>query len=103
MDEGVASHNANDVMMFRTQLNSLGKRVVIDNKVVLEAEKARDELHNQIEQIEQRLHPKRPHTDERRVRHVCSCFVLTQSVGARNVHVCVVEDTDPSPVDRISW
>ena len=38
---------------------SLGERDVIANKAALEAEKARDELHNQIDQIEQRLHPKR--------------------------------------------
>ncbi len=25
------------------------------------------------------------------------------AVGARHARVCVVEDTDPSPVDRISW
>ena len=59
MDEGAASRNANDVLMLRAQLKSLGERAVIANKVALEAEKARDELHNQIEQIEQRLHPKR--------------------------------------------
>ncbi len=29
------------------------------NKATLEAEKVRDELQNEIEQIEQRLHPKR--------------------------------------------
>ena len=64
VDEGAASRNANDVLMLRAQLNSLGERAVIANKVALEAEKARDELHNQIEQIEQRLHPKRPRTDD---------------------------------------
>jgi hypothetical protein len=25
------------------------------------------------------------------------------AVGVHHAHVCVVEDTDPSPVDRISW
>jgi len=64
VDEGAASRNANDVLMLRAQLNSLGERAVIANKVALEAEKARDELHNQIEQIEQRLHPKRARTDD---------------------------------------
>jgi hypothetical protein len=24
-------------------------------------------------------------------------------VGAHHPHVCVVEDTDPTPVDQISW
>jgi hypothetical protein len=64
VDEGAASRNANDVLMLRAKLNSLGERAVITNKVVLEAEKARDELHNQIEQIEQRLHPKRARTHD---------------------------------------
>ena len=34
------------------------------NKAALEAEKARDELHNQIEQIEEQLHPKRARTHD---------------------------------------
>jgi hypothetical protein len=59
VDEGAASRIANDVLMLRAQLKSLGERTVIANKVALEAEKARDERHNQVEQIEQRLHPKR--------------------------------------------
>jgi hypothetical protein len=58
VDEGAASRNANDVLMLRAQLKSLGQRAVIANKAALEAEKPRDKLHNQIEQIEQRLHPK---------------------------------------------
>ena len=33
-------------------------------KVTRETETARDELHNQIEQIEQCLYPKRAHTDD---------------------------------------
>ncbi len=64
MDEGAASRNANDVLMLRAQLKSLGERSVIVNKAVLETEKSRDELHNQIEQIEQRLKPKRALTDD---------------------------------------
>jgi len=52
------------MLMFRTQLKSLGELVVIVNKSALEEEKSRDELHNQIEQIEQRLHPKRPHSHD---------------------------------------
>ena len=43
--------------MLRAQLKSLGERAVIANKAALEAEKARDELHNQIEHIEEQLHP----------------------------------------------
>ena len=34
------------------------------NKAVLETEKERDELHNQIEQIEEQLHPKRARTHD---------------------------------------
>ena len=64
VDEGAASRNANDVLMLRAQLKSLGERAVIANKAALEAEKTRDELHNQIEQIEQRLQPKRARTDD---------------------------------------
>jgi hypothetical protein len=50
--------------MLRAQLKSLGQRAVIDNKAALEAEKARDELHNQIEHIEEQMHPKRVRTDD---------------------------------------
>jgi hypothetical protein len=53
VDEGTASHNVNDVLMLRAQLKSLVENDVISNKAALEAEKTRDELHNQIEQIEQ--------------------------------------------------
>ncbi len=62
MDEGAASRNGNDVLMLRAQLKSLVEHTVITNKVALETEKVRDELYNQIEQIEQRLHPKRAHS-----------------------------------------
>jgi hypothetical protein len=44
VDKGAASRNANDVLMLRAQLNSSGERTVIVKKVVLETEKARDEL-----------------------------------------------------------
>ncbi len=64
VDEAAASLNANDVLMLRAQLKSLGERVVIANKTSLEAEKARDELHNQIEHIEEQLHPKRTRTHD---------------------------------------
>jgi hypothetical protein len=59
VDEGAVSCNATDVVKLRAQLKSLGEHVVITNKVALETEKARDDLQNQIEQIEQRMHPKR--------------------------------------------
>ena len=35
------------------------QHVVEVNKTALETEKERDELHNQIEQIEEQLHPKK--------------------------------------------
>ncbi len=63
-DEGAASRNANDVLMLRAQVKSLGERAVIANKVALEAEKTRDELHNQIEHIEEQLYPKRARTHD---------------------------------------
>jgi hypothetical protein len=57
----------------------------------LEAEKERDELHNQIEQIEEQVHPKRARTHD----------------AAGDAHEMLAEvenwDTDSSPVDRISW
>ena len=40
------------------------QRAAEANKAALEAEKERDELHNQIEQIEEQLHPKRARTDD---------------------------------------
>ncbi len=40
------------------------QRAAEANKAALEADKERDELHNQIEQIEEQLHPKRARTDD---------------------------------------
>ena len=40
------------------------QRAAEANKSALEAEKERDELHNQIEQIEEQLHPKRARTHD---------------------------------------
>ena len=40
------------------------QRAAEANKAALEAEKERDELHNQIEQIEEQLHPKRARTQD---------------------------------------
>jgi hypothetical protein len=39
VDEGASSLNANDVLMLRAQLKSLGEHTVIANKAALEAEK----------------------------------------------------------------
>jgi hypothetical protein len=63
-DEGAASLNATEVLMLNTRLKMIQERAAQANKAALEAEKERDELHNPIEQIEQRLHPKRARSHE---------------------------------------
>ena len=50
--------------MLLTKPKIIQEHVAQSNKTVMETEKGRDELHNQIEQIEQRLHPKRVHTHD---------------------------------------
>ena len=62
-DESGVSLNATEVLMLHTKLKIIPKRASQANKAALEVEKARTELYNQIEQIEQWLHPKRAHTD----------------------------------------
>jgi hypothetical protein len=62
-DEAAASLNANDVLILHRRFKMIQKRAAEANKAALEAEKERDELHNQIEQIEEQLHPKRARTD----------------------------------------
>jgi hypothetical protein len=52
VDEGVVSRNANDVLILRTQLNSLEEHTVIANKSVLKVEKERDKFHKKLELIE---------------------------------------------------
>jgi hypothetical protein len=63
-DEAAVSLNANDVLMLHRRLKMIQQRAAETNKTDLEAEKERDELHNQIEQIEEQLHPKRGHTHD---------------------------------------
>ncbi len=63
-DEAAASLNANNVLMLHRRLKMIQKRAVEPNKTTLEVEKERDEIHNQIEQIEEHLHPKRTRTDD---------------------------------------
>jgi hypothetical protein len=63
-DEAAASLNANDVLMLHRRLKMIQQRAAEANMAVLEVEKERDELHNQIEQIEEQLHPKRAHTHD---------------------------------------
>jgi hypothetical protein len=61
-DEGAASFNANEVLMLHSRLKIIQARAAQTNKAGLEAEKQRDELHNQIEQIEEQLQPKKTRT-----------------------------------------
>jgi hypothetical protein len=63
-DEAAASLTANDVLMLHRRFKMIQQRAAEANKTVLEAEKERDELHNQIEQIEEQLYPTRPRTDD---------------------------------------
>ena len=58
-DEGAASLNANQVLMLHSRLKIIQARAAQANKAALEAEKERDELHTQIEEIEEQLQPKR--------------------------------------------
>jgi hypothetical protein len=63
-DEGAASLNANEVPMLHSRLKIIQVRAVQANKAALEAEKERDELHSQIQQIEEQLQPKRARTND---------------------------------------
>jgi hypothetical protein len=63
-DEGAASLNANEVLMLHSRLKIIQERAAQANETALETEKERAELHNQIEQIEEQLHPKRAHTHD---------------------------------------
>ena len=63
-DEAAVSLNANDVLMLHGRLKMIQQRAAEANKAALESEKERDELHNQIEQIEEQLHPKRALTHD---------------------------------------
>ena len=62
--EGADSLNATEVLMLHTKLKIIQERAAQVNKVSLEAEKRRGEIHNQIEQIKQWMHPKRARTDD---------------------------------------
>ena len=48
-DEGADSVNATEVLMMHNTLKIIQERAEQANKVALEAEKSRDEFHNQIE------------------------------------------------------
>ncbi len=62
-DEGAASLNASQVLMLHSRLKIIQARAAQANKAALEEEKQRDELHTQIEEIEEQLQPKRAHSD----------------------------------------
>jgi hypothetical protein len=63
-DEGAASLNANEVLRLHSKLKIIQAGTAEANKAELKVEKARDEIHNQIHQIEEQLQPKRPRTDD---------------------------------------
>ena len=63
-DEGADSLTPTEVILLHTKLKIIQEHTEQANKVVLETDEARDDLYNQIEQIEHRLHPKRAHTDD---------------------------------------
>jgi hypothetical protein len=50
--------------MLHSKLKIIQARAAQANKAALEAQKARDELHYQIQQIEEQLQPKRARTDD---------------------------------------
>jgi hypothetical protein len=54
-DEGVVSFNVNQVLMLHIRLKIIQTRAAQPNKAALESEKERDELHTQIEEIEEQL------------------------------------------------
>jgi hypothetical protein len=58
VDEGAVSLNTTEVLMLHTRIKMIQERAAQVNKSALETEKERDELHNQIEKIEQHLHLK---------------------------------------------
>ena len=55
--EGAASLNAIEVLMLHSRLKIIQARAAQANKAALEAKKQRDELHTQIEEIEEQLQP----------------------------------------------
>ncbi len=62
-DEGATSFNANQVLRLHSRLKIIQASVAQANKDVMEVEKQRDELHTQIEEIEEELQPKRARSD----------------------------------------
>ncbi len=62
-DDRAASLNASQVLMLHSRLKITQARAAQVNKAALEAEKPRDELHTQIEEIEEQLQPKKGRSD----------------------------------------
>ncbi len=71
-DEGAVSLNSTEVLVLHRRLKMIQQRAAEANKAALEAEKERDELQNQIEQIEEHVHPKRARTHDDLSCHVRS-------------------------------
>ena len=95
-----------NVLQAMMKLEQAKNRAEAANKVALEAEKEKDAAESADHQNPLSfLH----------ARASCHVFLLCflvyrgtmqggrSAVGARHARVCVAEDTDPSPVDRISW
>ena len=74
-DEGAASLNASQVLMLHSRLKIIQARAAQANKAALEAEKQRDELHTQIEEIEEQLQPKKARSDAD-ARASCHAFLF---------------------------
>jgi hypothetical protein len=91
-DEGPASLNASQALMLHSRLKIIQARAAQANKAALEAEKQKDKLHTQIEEIEEQLQPKRPHSDDdagdAQLRRRLTCGLDT-SGSARSGHFLV--------------
>jgi hypothetical protein len=70
------------------------------NKVALEAEKERDAAETAVEELKRQLQPKRARTDDD-AGDAHEMLVNVDDAG--DAHEMLVKDTDPSPVDQISW
>ncbi len=113
-DEGAASLNANQVLMLHSRLKIIQARAAQANKAALEAEKERDELHTQIEEIEEQLQPKRARSDAdagdaHEIHAEVDNWDLrdhrregTRVQNRRNVQVGS-RDNQENPVAQISW
>ena len=92
-DEGAVSLIANEVLMLHNRLKIIQEHVEEGNKTTLESEKVRDELQNQIEQIEQWMYPRRTHTHE-------FCQEATRAQNCRNVKVGSLENQPKCHTDK---